>query len=85
MNILELTTRIGKTEITVKLSNHTLKEGILMKVEKIHEIIIDEFDNDLSFELNSNRILNALMPLCFEVSISPPKTVNNNYKFTARK
>lgn len=82
MNLLELTTKIKKIEIKVKLLNHLLpNNGSIMNVDKIHGIIKEDFSTDCSFEEKAQRILNALQPHCYEVQITPP-TVGFNYKYT---
>jgi len=87
MHLLTLEAKINKIEIKVRLSNHRLLDkGSIMNVDKIHQIIKDEFHIDYSFEENAKRILNALQPHCYEVQITPPiNGYNYKYNVSVRK
>lgn len=87
MHLLELTAKINKIEIVVKLSNHRLLDhGSIINVDKAHKIILKEFSTDLTFEESAQRILNALQSHCYEVTITPPiNGYNYKYNVSCRK
>ncbi len=70
MNLLILNVKIAKIEIKAEFSNDRLVNGEVKNKNKARNIIKDEFDKDITLELNARRIFNVLQPECYQVSIT---------------